>query len=160
MNDERRGKVGLLSESPRKEHLERAWGATPFTVICLPPRGLISKADFQELVPFPITTTAHTFAMAWPRPGPRSYMASPRRAELTPRVICFRTQAPRPQVVSAILEPVILALSSLSSANHSVHTFTCEIMSTAARELASCARLRAALCVWRRRVHIGSSSSW
>ena len=122
MNDERRVKIGHLSESPRKEHLEHAWGAAPFTVICLPPRGLISKADFQEPVPFRNNkATAHTFAMAWPRPGPRSYMASPRRAELTPRVICFRMQAPQPQVVSAILGSVILALSSLSSAHWARH---------------------------------------
>ena len=70
MNDERRVKVGHLSESPRKEHLERAWGATPFTVICLPPRGLISKADFQELVPFPNNNSTHLrwpVAAAWPR---------------------------------------------------------------------------------------------
>ena len=120
MNGERGVKIGHLSESPRKEHLERAWGAAPFTVICLPPRGLISKADFQELVPFPNNNSTHLrwpVAAAWPR----SHMASPRRAELTPRVICFRMQAPQPQVVSAILGSVILALSSLSCAHWARH---------------------------------------
>ena len=58
----------------------------------------------------------HTFAVACALSATRPSMTSPTAHRAHARVICFQTQASQSQVTKAILESVILALYSLSSA--------------------------------------------